>query len=166
MFANLFSSLLFFVCVFFTQSRMGIIATFLGLLYLFTRSYFGISKRFFVIPLIACLVLIGISGQSLSKRFVEIQDKSNSDRYLTWKNGFQVFSEFPLFGSGIHQAKTYFYQNTGYPPFQSEMHALEVHNTFLKTLAELGLVGFILFSLLFFSICLVIDLLSFSVDHV
>lgn len=144
------STAILFISAILTQSRMGLIAIIIGLLYLLTRPIFKASKKLLASGVLSIIVLFAINSEHLIKRFSEIQDKSNSDRYLTWKNGFNVFSDYPIFGAGIHKAKLYFYQNTTYPHFQEEMKPLEVHNTFLKALAELGLSGFILFSILFF----------------
>lgn len=129
---------------------MGLIATLIGLLYLASRPLFSISKRYLVGLLLVSVVAITFtSGDRIISRFSELNDKSNSDRYLTWVNGAELFVQNPYFGVGMHKAKNSFYQNTGYPHFQSESKALEVHNTFLKTAAELGLFGLAMFALIF-----------------
>lgn len=140
----------FLFCAYLTESRMGIIASLAGIIYLLSRPIWPISKNL----LLSIFLFLGsatviVTGDRLLIRFIEIKDKSNFDRILTWKNGWQVFQDNPLFGAGIHQAKFFFYQNTQYPAFQSEFNQLDVHNTFLKVLAELGLIGFVIFMMFF-----------------
>jgi O-antigen ligase len=147
----LLASFLFFLCAFLTQSRMGIIAILIGIIYLLTRPIWSTSRKIvFPIFLMCSILFVVLNGEKLLLRYADIQDKSNSDRYLTWKNGWQVFQDNPIVGVGIHKARDFFYQNTGYPPFQSEFKPLEVHNTFLKAAAELGVTGLLFFLLLFF----------------
>lgn len=146
---NTLAALLLLLCSFLTESRMGLIAVLAGLIYLITRPVFGVSKKILTVLTVVGLLGAGISSDRIVKRFTEMNDKSNSDRYLSWKNGLDVFSDYPLFGVGIHKAKETFFLNTGFPHFQSEANPLEVHNTFLKTLAELGIVGFIIFAALY-----------------
>jgi O-antigen ligase len=153
-FLFIFTTLFFIVCTLVTQSRMGIIATAIGILYLITRPVWPISRT---LILIIFLSLGGIfvitSGERLLDRYSSIQDKSNSDRVLTWQNGWEVFKDNPFFGVGIHQAKNSFYKNTQYPFFQSEFKQLEVHNTFLKVASELGIIGLSIFLLIFDVFC-------------
>lgn len=146
----LLTSLFFFVCAFLTESRMGLIAIVIGIIYLLTRPILPFSKSLLLIFFfLFCSIFVAFNGERLLQRYADIQDKSNTDRYLTWKNGWQVFQDNPVVGAGIHKAKDFFYQNTNYPPFQSEFKELEVHNTFLKVAAELGLVGLCFFMLFF-----------------
>ncbi|XGC79499.1 O-antigen ligase family protein [Bdellovibrio bacteriovorus] len=137
-------------CAIITQSRMGLVALLLGLGFLYTRKLTNHPKET-VVKVIVAPVLVGalafaFFSTDVAKRFTEIKDKSNLDRILTYENGFKVFADNPLFGAGMHQAKNFFYRNTTYPHFQSEAKPLEVHNTYLNVLAELGVVGFLSFA--------------------
>lgn len=145
-----FVALLLMTCTILTESRMGLIATLFGLLYLVTRPVLSIPKTYVLgtILIIASVSTFTMDDHLLS-RFSEMQDKSNTDRYLTWTNGAQLFFENPIVGTGMHKAKNFYYQNTGYPHFQSEFQPLEIHNTFLKVAAELGLIGLLFFAFLF-----------------
>lgn len=137
-------------CTILTESRMGLIATLFGLLYLVTRPVLSIPKTYVLVPILFIVaVSIYTRHDHFLSRFSEMQDKSNTDRYLTWTNGAQLFFENPIIGTGMHKAKNFYYQNTGYPHFQSEFQPLEIHNTFLKVAAELGLIGLLFFALLF-----------------
>lgn len=145
-----FSAVILAICTILTESRMGIIATVAGLFYLFSRPIFGSHRKKMILgSLFFGLLIVGMNFDRISKRFVEIEDKSNSDRVLTWENGLKVFSDYPLFGVGIHKASKTLFKNTIFPDFQSEMKFLDVHNTILKTLAELGIFGLIIFGILF-----------------
>jgi O-antigen ligase len=139
-----------FICSILTESRMGLISLLIGLIYLFLTPVFTYSRKKTIIFLFSLgSVLLMLNGERLISRFNNINDKSNSDRYLTWVNGIKVFIDNPTTGVGINNAKNYFYQNTNYPNFQSEVNQLEVHNTFLKVAAELGILGFTIFIIYF-----------------
>lgn len=145
------ASLLILICALLTQSRMGIIALAVGIIYLLSKPVINISKTKLAIVAVSLISIAVIyNGERLFARFGDLGDKSNTDRYLTFENGIKLFSENPVFGAGAHNAKNYFFQNTGYPHFQSEFKPLEVHNTFLKIAAELGITGLVCFSFLFF----------------
>lgn len=140
------AGLILLACAFLTESRMGILATLVGLFYLITRPIWPIRRNILLLITIATISIgVTLGGQRILDRFNQIEDKSNSDRLLTFKNGLLVFADKPFFGAGMHKAKLTFYQNTGFPNFQSEAKPLEVHNTFLKVAAELGLFGFFVF---------------------
>jgi len=144
------SALFFIYCSLLTESRMGIIALALGLMYLFNSQILPFPRKKVIIIFTSFFVIIySISGKNIINRFSQIEDKSNSDRYLTWINGVKVFLDNPIIGAGMHNAKNYFYQNTNYPSFQSEFKQLEVHNSFLKAASELGLQGLFTFLLMF-----------------
>ena len=146
----LFAGSFFFTCAFLTESRMGLISVALSMIYLLARSFLSFSKSFLMaILLLISIIFLSFNGERIFQRYADIQDKSNTDRYLTWKNGFQVFKENPIIGVGMHKAVDSFYQNTRYPPFQSEFLPLDVHNTFLKVAAELGIIGLFFFMLIF-----------------
>jgi O-antigen ligase len=126
-----------------TQSRMGLSALVIAIVYLFLKKELKIRKLSLITVLISLLVTLFIFGQSIVNRFENIADKSNADRMLTYINGIKIIENSPYFGVGMHNAKNFFYQNTQYPHFQSEFHQLDIHNTYLKIFAELGVFAFI-----------------------
>lgn len=139
-------SLFLIICALATQSRMGIVALIIGLIYLFTKSFWNYSKKTIIaIVIFATTLLTFIYYSGSLERFQNINDKSNSDRVLTYQNGIAIISEFPILGVGMHKAQLSFYKNTHYPNFQSEFNQLDIHNTFLKIFAELGIWGLFLF---------------------
>ncbi|WP_413577679.1 O-antigen ligase family protein [Bdellovibrio sp. HCB290] len=149
-FLHLVAALFLVICAFVTQSRMGILALLVGLGFLLTRRFSNSPKVAAVkvaaaVCFLAMVSAIALEG-SLAHRFSDINDKSSADRLLTYENGFKVFAENPFFGSGMHKARDFFFANSKYPHFQSEFKPLEVHNTYLNVLAELGVVGFVAFA--------------------
>ena len=146
---HLAAALFLLACAFITESRMGIIALLLGLGFLVTRRFSQSPKekavKILAVICVGLLVTVVALQGSLSKRFSEINDKSSSDRILTYQNGVQVFLDNPMFGVGIHKARDTFFQNSKYPHFQSEFGPLEVHNTYLSVAAELGAFGLVVF---------------------
>jgi O-antigen ligase len=109
----------------------------------------SLSKIILALICSSFILVIAITGNRLQKRFNDIADKSNIDRMLSWENGVKLFIQNPLLGIGIHKARDSFYQNTQYPHYQSEFNQLEVHNTFIQIASETGIVGFIVFLILF-----------------
>ncbi len=80
------------------------------------------------VPMVA---LLGRSGSAA--------DMSTQLRYEAWAAGLQMFKQSPLFGVGQRQF--------------SEHHFLTAHNSYVLALAELGLVGLVLFvALLYLSV--------------
>lgn len=81
--------------------------------------------------------------------FVSFKDplSSNGWRILLWKNGLEVFKEYPLFGIGVnayeHFMKSVMPEND---IFLSYTHA---HNSFLMHLITFGITGFITFCLFY-----------------
>lgn len=138
-------------CVFATESRMGILALLAGLaVLLFANAKFSRRSLVVVIPLVVFIAALfwnasWVHETSIVKRFSEIKDKSSVDRLATYENGVKVFFEYPFLGIGFQRASSRFYENTRYPDFQSESKQLEVHNTYLSLLAELGFLGFLAF---------------------
>ncbi len=60
--------------------------------------------------------------------------QSTEDRYEAWRVGFELFRDSPIWGVGYGQFNAY--------------HHLTAHNTYVLALAELGIVGAFLFSML------------------
>lgn len=135
-------SLFLAVCAYLTESRMGIISLVIGLIYLFTRGLYKIPKTLFLsVFILLGTFIIFVRGQRVFHRFAEIDDLSNVYRLRTYQNALQVFLNHPIFGVGIYKTKYEFYQNTGYPHFQSSMNQMDTHNIFLAVASDLGLLG-------------------------
>lgn len=106
-----------------TQSRGGLVAMMMvpGV-YLFRRYRFRglVAAAALALPL---LLLGGRSG--------EAADVSTQMRYEAWATGLDMFKHSPIFGVGAR--------------LFNEHHFLTAHNSFVLTLAELGLIGMMLF---------------------
>lgn len=82
--------------------------------------------------------------ERLSYSVAVLFDKGDfsSGRLFLWERAIDVFKEHPLFGTGMH---TYwYYSGTGMDP----------HNTYLETLCEQGIIGFVLLASSFV-VCLI-----------
>lgn len=112
-----------------TGSRSGQLG-FLGVLgaYLFWRYRWKIAV--FLVPLaVPVLVLVASGGGERADA-----DSSSLERYEAWLAGLDMFRGSPLWGVGFGQFTDY--------------HFLTAHNTLILVLAELGIVGAFLFSML------------------
>lgn len=139
-------TLLLTMSVILTQSRMGLIALAIGLGYLLYKAPFkSAAKAFFMVTVALVALSATVLKPDISQRFSSINDKSSSDRLLTYENGIKAFFASPVLGVGMHEAKKTFYENSQYPEFQSEAKKLEIHSTYLNFLAELGAVGLFFF---------------------
>ena len=112
------------VTVFMTQSRGGLVAAMLvPAVYLVRRHGLAvlIPGAIFAIPI---LVIGGRSG--------EAADLSTEMRYEAWGKGLELWHHSPVLGIGQRQFGAH--------------HFLTAHNSFVLTLAELGIVGMFLFT--------------------
>jgi hypothetical protein len=116
-------SVLVFWCVMLTQSR-GAVLVFA----LVGGVYF--AKRFGIAGVVAgaafAMPLTMLGGRSGDKA-----DQSTQLRYEAWAAGLQMWKKSPLFGVGSRQF--------------SEHHFMAAHNAYVLSLAELGIVGMVLF---------------------
>lgn len=143
---NSFCFLFLLFCVFLTQSRMAVVAGAISLGFLIFKK--GLSWKW-PASVISFLLMFYFLNSSFWDRFKNLFDKSNVDRIDSLKNGLSVFLDAPFFGAGMHKAQVTFYDHTGYPPFQSLEPALDVHHAFIKVLADLGFMGFLVYTLMF-----------------
>ena len=79
-----------------------------------------------------------------------MQDESAwSGRTFIWKAGLQMFSESPIVGKGFGVSEHLVSEYSG----QSFYSAKRLHNAYLKSLAELGIIGFSLFFAIMIQAC-------------
>jgi hypothetical protein len=109
--------------VFMTQSRGGLVAAMLVPGVYMVRRY-GLAA---VIP----AALVAIPVLLLGGRSGEAAEMSTEQRYEAWATGLDMFRHSPIFGVGA--------RNFG------EHHYLTAHNSYVLTLAEMGIVGMFLF---------------------
>jgi O-antigen ligase len=109
--------------VFMTQSRGGLVAALLVPGVYIVRRY-GIAA---VIP----AAILGLPVMLLGGRSGEAADLSTSMRYDAWSTGLDMWHHSPIYGIGARMF--------------SEHHFLTAHNSYVLMLAELGIVGLVLF---------------------
>jgi O-antigen ligase len=106
-----------------TQSRGGLIAALIvPAVYLVRRHGFGA-----LVPAIVLAVPVLL----FASRGGENADMSTLNRYEAWATGLNMFQDSPVFGVGARMFSAH--------------HFLTAHNSFVLTLAEMGLIGMFLF---------------------
>lgn len=112
------------VTVFMTKSRGGLLAMMLVPAIYFVRKH-GLAT---LLP----AALLAIPVLLLGGRSDANADLSTQMRYDAWATGIDLWHHHPLFGVGVRQFAAH--------------HFLTAHNSFVLTLAELGIVGMTLFT--------------------
>ncbi|MFC2141372.1 O-antigen ligase family protein [Acidobacteriota bacterium] len=151
--------LLMSIAILFSKSRSGIFILifgfflFFGMTSLFIRKNGFSSKRvrLFLISFFLILVFIALrlGINSALERF-SMDDLLSESRPLFWANTVELFSDFPIFGTGLGTFPAL------YPDWEAKGNIIRLfhaHNDFLEYLAEIGLVGF---ALLFGGILLIL----------
>ncbi len=141
------TSIIFFALIT-TVSRGGIIGLG-GMLLILTFK----SKKKILTIIAACIMLvifINTMPQNLRERFDKTQVIANARgtgdgdidsttrRYYLAQAGWRIFLSHPLFGIGVGN---YYYENRNYAP----VSAGRAHNMYLEMMAELGIIGILLF---------------------
>ncbi|MBE6081476.1 polymerase [Acidilutibacter cellobiosedens] len=141
----LVTSLILMLALILTLSRGGWLGFAFGMLVFVLL----VEKR-----LLLLLIPLGIGGvyllpETIMNRIMSIgnlADSSNAYRIKIWKIAIDIIKDFPIAGVGF-----------GYIPFKQvfetyirTMPAYHAHNTYLETLAEMGIGGFIIFIILIF----------------
>ena len=139
-----------------SQSRKAFLICFLGILVLLILYNFHISKgkkAVFSIIKLFCIIFITVfvldkllmlpMFNLIRERFISMfngllggdSDISGRIRYLNI--GLEVFRRNPIIGVGADNARLYNYSLTGYDVY--------LHNNFIELLANLGIIGFLLY---------------------
>ncbi|MCK5013100.1 MAG: O-antigen ligase family protein [Candidatus Omnitrophica bacterium] len=128
----------FIVMFLFSRASYGAFA--IGLFFLF-----AIKKRVLLIPLILVVFFWQVAlPDKVQDRITETAneygelDRSSEARLVLWQHALDLFSESPVIGVG--------YRTFRYSSFKH----MDTHNTYLRTLAEQGLVGIFIFLFLLF----------------
>ncbi|NCC70285.1 O-antigen ligase domain-containing protein [bacterium] len=136
--------ILSFLSVFFAKSDAGVISIIMSLL-LFPVLYFkkGFNLLFLYIPILTSLFII----QSPIKDKINFKDYSGNIRLDIWEETGEMLNDNFIFGSGIN----------GYQEVMKKYHMnnyfdifLYPHNLFLNFWVEIGLIGLIIFIIIFF----------------
>lgn len=130
-FGGLLGSAVMLLCVFFTRSRGGLMSVGAALSVYVIRRF-----RFRGVLLLGLLTvgLLAIMSQGRADT-----DASSVERMECWWEGMNMFRYHPFFGVGFDQF--------------TEHHYLTAHNSFVLALAELGLVGMVLWIGLLYVSC-------------
>ncbi len=145
-----FSVIVMILGLLFSASRMGIVSLLLSfslisLLFRISQKEQKFSRITIVILGLAILWAAWIGLDWVISRFFSISE-SFEDRWKIWVNTFQIFRDFPLFGSGLGTFTQIF------PMYRSfHIRGLVTHaeNDFLQLASEVGLMGIGLLVILF-----------------
>ena len=130
--------------------------------FIFSNKYSLTKKIFYIISVIAMLVIVINSNNNLKHRFINItldQFQNNDGKILFFTKvhndqflaGYKIFLDNPVFGVGTKLYRHYACLNENYiSQFSCTTHP---HNTYIQLLSETGLVGtFIILFIFFFTI--------------
>lgn len=141
---------IYFICLFFTKSKSGLIAAVISLIiYAFLK--IKLSKK--IIFLVTCFLLLAtffILKPTPTDPNLNITSSSDI-RKLTWNGAIDVAKKYPIFGTGPETfAFSYYWVRPASHNVTSEWEFLynKVHNEYLNYLATSGFIG--LFAYLFF----------------
>ncbi|HEY2361167.1 MAG TPA: O-antigen ligase family protein [Candidatus Angelobacter sp.] len=128
-----------------TQSRGGLLA-FVAILLVYT--YLSASNRKarirqIALVLIVCLLAAAVAG-FFFQRLGEIDDFTTVSRLAIWAGAFTVFAQSPLLGTGFGNLRGLMGGLLNLPDGWTG----DAHNLYLELLAETGLIGFMVFSVL------------------
>ncbi len=141
-------SVLLFLAIAHSLSRMGFIVVLLELLLVWLlgfRSWLSRPRRWPLVAGVAAVVIlvcVFLSPEQLSARFSTISSHSETSREIrasVWKDTLPLIAEYPILGCGLGGFESVF------PKHQSVAngYAVEfVHNDYLQYLVELGIAGF------------------------
>lgn len=151
----IFAFILQIIALIYSKSRMGLLGIFtsfvISFILIIMKGRSRVSYLYIIILfLLPIFYLIGIDP--IVERFTyskDIQDISEG-RFLVWMASFKIFSDFPIFGSGLGTFSSIL---PSYQPLDIEYRFDHAHNDYLQLLVETGIIGaiiFLLFMLLFF----------------
>ena len=115
---------IFFIAIFFTESRGGYLAV-LAVLSSFALKRWGVKKGLITGAVLIIIALALAPGRMAS---MSPYEQSASGRVYAWMSGFIMLKSHPVLGVGMQKFTQY--------------ASRAAHSAFIKCLAELGLVGF------------------------
>ncbi len=152
-------SIIFFVCLLYTKSKSGLIASLISI-----AIYYGLTfitqkniwkKALFVITIFIFFTLLipnpikdqffppKTSNQTLQTEY-NITDSGNI-RKIVWQGAIDLFKKFPFFGTGVETfAYSYYWTRPIEHNLTSEWNHLynKAHNEYINYLATTGFIGF------------------------
>jgi len=172
-FYSLFLVSSFYLCLLFTKSKSGILASLISIFILLLINFF--QKKYFkkniFIFLIIGILSISITNPIKDFIFPKKLDIRNSTleinnlnitpsgdiRKIVWQGSLDLFKKFPIFGTGVETfAYSYYWTRPIEHNLTSEWDFLynKAHNEYLNFLATTGLVGFITYLILIIAVLL------------
>ena len=150
-----------FCALVFTFSRGGWAGFLCGLIYILYKS--NNLKKFIVISLISLIIFIFFSGgiikEVISMRLISYahpqEDPAFQERLILWNATKKVILDNPILGVGIGNSSRALDKLSLYYPTRFRY----IHNLYFYILAELGVIGFLLFLLI--CICIVRAIANF-----
>jgi hypothetical protein len=125
-------------------------------LFVHIRSFAGATKRFLLYGCLAlaALIIIGVGTHGISDFVADrlLHKESLYSRFGAYKIAWHAIIENPIFGVGYNNFKYYatHFNIDRQIKYDGVWAADTAHNTFIKVLAENGIIGFLPFGLLFF----------------
>ena len=161
----------FYLCLLFTKSKSGIIASLISLSIFFIFDFFqNKNHRKFLILISSFLIIFSllirnpIKDNTFSKKIStpttsnisSLNITSSGDiRKIVWKGSLDLFKKFPILGTGVETfAYSYYWTRPIEHNLTSEWDFLynKAHNEYLNFLATTGLIGFLSYIFLIFSV--------------
>jgi O-antigen ligase len=156
----------FYLCLLFTKSKSGIIASLVSIFVFFVIYLFQSHQFKKIIPLFLIISLLSLFINNPIKDLIFPQKITTSTvstpstlnitssediRKIVWKGSLDLFKKFPVFGTGVETfAYSYYWTRPVEHNLTSEWDFLynKAHNEYLNFLATTGLVGFTTYILL------------------
>jgi len=136
-------SVIFFICLFFTKSKSGLIAATISLLIYFILKY-KISKKIIILISVICALCSVIIFKPTPVN-TKLNVTSSADiRKIVWGGAINVAKLYPFFGTGPETfAFSYYWVRPALHNTTSEWEFLynKVHNEYLNYLANTGIIG-------------------------
>ena len=143
---NIFSMLIMVYAILLTGSRTGFVCLIVVLAILFIHYLKDVKKITYLLPfgLLIFFVLNVILSDNVSERLLNFSDvinQTSGTRISIWKRGIDAFLNDGniVLGIGFDSFRTMMDNNYGYRNSQS------VHNTYLVTFIELGIIGLVIY---------------------
>lgn len=146
---NLLIVILFFINLVLTTTRGSWIAFLIGLIIIGLLEYKRILLYIPIIP--ALMMLVPTIRKRIMSIFIYSKVSDSSSRLKLWETGLYMLKEniFTGVGSGNFIYRYHEYVNK-YPSLKIKSNVYTAHNSYIKMLAELGIFGGIIFTVIYF----------------
>jgi len=134
------------VALFLTQSRGALVAFVVILIFVLFSLEKRRNRRVTILVSILAAILVALPMMaSFSNHFESIETESGTMRLFFWSAGLAMFTSSPLLGVGYGNFREMYSSFPGMDWISEG--AYDAHNIYIQTLAETGLVGFLVFVL-------------------